>query len=303
MNHSFGKISGSLLLLAMLAAPIFANDFWHSPPKKETRIGDGLGNILSGGGDLSGAIIWKDKSYLKNENGPDDIFQCYAPDSSGICRPNGHYASTSKLPVVGEIKPLEKDIKCHRYKDEIYIAIETSIPEQTTEYEIHYPSKTKCFRNSQRCQESISDTANLEKEKPQHYFCKNTETTQEGCRVSEKGILFTYNKMGAKLRRTYEALLLYLTLKTENNVSKFMETIEQEHLRDEFYRITLPWKFSDDDVNKHIEASIRKSKGMEFFDALKKSGRINANFSSMQDVIKTCSEWAFKDSNKVGGKK
>lgn len=292
MNHSFGKISGSLLLLAMLAAPIFANDFWLTIEEAEKcSIGDGLSRLLGGGG---GGITTKISCGIRNESGPKDIFQCYAPDSNGVCQQNGIYAIKTTLPVVGEIKPLEKDINCYRYKDEAYIVIETAIPEQVRDSITHHPAGFKCFEDLSTCQKSLATPDSLQNYEKYFKVCKNSVTTQEGCPVTDTGISLVFDSNGKLNVKSLEALKFYLSLKAEDNVSKFMERAEQEQNRYNYYRITYPWKFSEEKTDSLVNETILKSKGMLFYSGLKKINREDAHFTSMQDAIKMCKEWVRK---------
>ena len=287
-----------ILTLAMLTAPLFAHDYWLEPG--DIKCG-GLSGLLGGGG---GGIATKIICGIKiPSKGPDDIFQCYTPDDKGICHPSNLYASRSELPALEQPKALERDISCYRYKNEAYIVVETSIPEQVIDSMTQHPIVTRCYIDSMGCQEAI---VNQDSGKwwPYHFhFCKNTETTAMGCPVSEKGLSLVFNEKGQLTEWNLDALRLYLDMKSENNVSRFMKRAEQERTHKINYTITLPWKFSKNDAIALSTSSVQNAKGMQFFSGTKKEGRIDIKLNSMQDAINTCKEQPLKNSVQIGGKK
>lgn len=278
--------------LTMLVAPLFANDFWLTNEEANPcGKGDGLSGLIGGGG---GGIATRLHCGIRIENGPKDIFQCYAPDSNGICRQNGIYASKTTLPAIGDPPPLEKDIHCYRYKDEAYIVIETAIPEQVEDSLTHHPAGFKCFEDLSTCQKSLTAPDSIPNYEKDFRVCKNTTTTPEGCPVTDTGISLVFDSSGKLNKRTFETLKLYLSLKTENNVTKFMERVEQENHSYNYYKVSYPWKFDEKKIDNLVDETILKSKGMQFYFGLEKSVRIDAHFTSMQDAIKTCKEWIRK---------
>ena len=298
MRNSRGIFHIVIFPLAMLSAPLFAHDYWLEPGDIKC---DGLAGLLGGGG---GGIATKIICGIKiPSKGPDDIFQCYTPDNKGICHPSNLYASRSELPALEQPKTLERDISCYRYKNEAYIVVETSIPEQVIDSMTQHPISTRCYIDSMGCQEAI---VNQDSGKwwPYHFhFCKNTETTAMGCPVSEKGLSLVFNEKGQLTEWNLDALRLYLDMKSENNVSRFMERAEQERTHKINYTITLPWKFSKNDAIALSTSSVQNAKGMLFFSGTKKEGRIDIKLNSMQDAINTCKEQPLKNSVQIGGKK
>ena len=287
-----------ILTLAMLMAPLFAHDYWLEPGDIKC---DGLAGLLGGGG---GGIATKIICGIKiPSKGPDDIFQCYTPDNKGICHPSNLYASRSELPALEQPKTLERDISCYRYKNEAYIVVETSIPEQVIDSMTQHPISTRCYIDSLNCQQAIIKQ-DSETRSPYHFhFCKNTETTAMGCPVSEKGLSLVFNEKGQLTEWNLDALRLYLDMKSENNVSRFMKRAEQERTHKINYTITLPWKFSKNDAIALSTSSVQNAKGMLFFSGTKKEGRIDIKLNSMQDAINTCKEQPLKNSVQIGGKK
>lgn len=278
--------------LAVFVAPLMANDFWLSPEETSCiGIGDGLAGLLGGGG---GGIATKTHCGFRVPSGPDDIFQCYAPDSSGTCRLNGRFASISELPAAAKLEPVANDISCYRYKKELYIVVETAIPEQVYDTVLHYPTPTRCYKDSTSCQKDQITPDSVHRYQKTFYSCKNSETTREGCPITDKGISLVFNQKGELTQWNLEALQLYLSLKDENNVSRFMNKTEQERKRRFDYTITYPWKYSSKDAKKLADATVRKSKGMQFYSGLKKSERKDSQFATMYDVINACKEWEAK---------
>ncbi len=298
MRNSRGIFHIVIFPLTMLTAPLFAHDYWLEPGDIKC---DDLVGLLGGGG---GGIATKTICGIKiPSKGPDDIFQCYTPDDKGICHPSNLYASRSELPALEQPKALERDISCYRYKNEAYIVVETSIPEQVIDSMTQHPIATRCYIDSMGCQEAI---VNQDSGKwwPYHFhFCKNTETTAMGCPVSEKGLSLVFNEKGQLTEWNLDALRLYLDLKSENNVSRFMKRAEKERTHKINYTITLPWKFSKEDAIALSTSSVQNAKGMLFFSGTKKEGRIDIKISSMQDAINTCKEQPLKNSVQIGGKK
>jgi len=287
-----------ILTLAMLTAPLFAHDYWLEPG--DIKCDDLVGLLGGGGGGISTKLVCGIKIPSK---GPDDIFQCYTPDDKGICHPSNLYASRSELPALEQPKALERDISCYRYKNEAYIVVETSIPEQVIDSMTQHPISTRCYIDSLNCQQAIIKQ-DSETRSPYHFhFCKNTETTATGCPVSEKGLSLVFNEKGELIEWNLDALRLYLDMKSENNVSRFMERAEQERTHKIKYTIILPWKFSKNYAIALSTSSVQNAKRMQFFSGTKKEGRIDIKFSSMQDAIKTCKEQPLKNSVQIGGKK
>jgi hypothetical protein len=287
-----------ILTLAMLTAPLFAHDYWLEPGN--IKCDDLVGLLGGGGGGIATKLVCGIKIPSK---GPDDIFQCYTPDDKGICHPSNLYASRSELPALEQPKALERDISCYRYKNEAYIVVETSIPEQVIDSMTQHPISTRCYIDSLNCQQAIIKQ-DSETRSPYHFhFCKNTETTATGCPVSEKGLSLVFNEKGELIEWNLDALRLYLDMKSENNVSRFMERAEQERTHKIKYTIILPWKFSKNDAIALSTSSVQNAKRMQFFSGTKKEGRIDIKFSSMQDAIKTCKEQPLKNSVQIGGKK
>lgn len=298
MRNTRGIFHGVILTLAMLSAPLFAHDYWLEPG--DIKCDDLVGLLGGGGGGIATKLVCGIKIPSK---GPDDIFQCYTPDDKGICHPSNLYASRSELPALEQPKALERDISCYRYKNEAYIVVETSIPEQVIDSMTQHPISTRCYIDSLNCQQAIIKQ-DSETRSPYHFhFCKNTETTATGCPVSEKGLSLVFNENGELTEWNLDALRLYLDMKSENNVSRFMERAEQERTHKINYTIILPWKFSKEDAIALSTSSVQNAKGMQFFLGTKKQDRIDIKLNSMQDAIKTCKEQPLKNSVQIGGKK
>lgn len=290
-----------ILLLAMLTTSLFAHDYWLDP---EDVGCSGLAGLLGGGG---GGFATKTICRFYAEEGPKDIFPCYEPDSNGGCR-IARYASRTRLPMVGSPEVLNQDIECFRYKNESYIVIPTSIPEQVQDSVFHFPTQAKCYSDSLNCGNVKSDTLpyeGLPKPHSHKYFfsCKNTNATTEGCPIAESGLSLVFDETGKLKHWKRDGLLLYLEMKAENNVTKFMNRVAQEGKRYQSYKTILPWHFSDNDAANMIGASIHKAKGMQFFSGIKKSERKDLHFDTMQDAIKTCKEWIPLKKNQNGGRK
>jgi len=291
MVRFWSSIRISLISLATFVAPLMANDFWLSP-EETSCIVEGLTGVLGGSG---GGIVSKHGDPIKvSSNGPEDIFQCYTPDSSGTCRLNGRFASTSILPAVTRPEPIANDINCYRYKKEAYIVVETAIPEQVHDSILHTPTPTRCYKDSISCQKDQITPDSVYRYQKTFYSCKNSETTREGCPITDKGISLVFNQKGELTKWNLEALQLYLSLKDENNVSRFMNKTEQEQDRRFYYTIMYPWEYSSKDAKKLADATVRKSKGMQFYSGLKKSERKGSQFVTMYDAINTCKEWEAK---------
>ena len=290
-----------ILLLAMLMAPLFAHDYWLEPGDIKC---DGLAGLLGGGG---GGSAIKIRCPLLLEEGPKDIFPCYEPDTNGGCR-IARYASRTRLPMVGSPEVFNQDIECFRYKNESYIVIPTSIPEQVHDSLFHFPTQAKCYSDSLNCGNIKSDTLpheGLPKPYSHKYFysCKNAVATTEGCPIAEKGLSLVFDETGKLKHWKRDGLLLYLEMKAENNVTKFMNRVEQEGKRYQSYKLISPWHFYDNDATNIIEKSIHKASGMQFFSGIKKSERKNLHFNTMQEAIKTCKEWIPLKTNQNGGGK
>ncbi len=301
MRNSRGIFHTVIFPLAMLTAPLFAHDYWLEPEEVGCY---GLAGLLGGGG---GGIATKIRCPLLLEEGPKDIFPCYEPDTNGGCR-IARYASRTRLPMVGSPEVFNQDIECFRYKNESYIVIPTSIPEQVHDSLFHFPTQAKCYSDSLNCGNIKSDTLPHEgfpKPYSHKYFysCKYASATTEGCPIAENGLSLVFDETGKLKHWKQDGLLLYLEMKAENNVTKFMNRVEQEGKRYQSYKLISPYHFYDNDATNIIEKSIHKASGMQFFSGIKKSERRNLQFNTMQEAIKTCKEWIPLKTNQNGGGK
>jgi hypothetical protein len=222
----------------MLTAPLFAHDYWL----EHEEVGCyGLVGLPGGGG---GGIATKTHCAFLFEEGPKDIFPCYEPDSNGGCR-IARYASRTRLPMVGAPEVFNQDIECFRYKNESYIVIPTSIPEQVQDSIFHFPTQAKCYSDSLNCGNIKSDTLpheGLPKPYSHKYFysCKYASATTEGCPIAENGLSLVFDETGKLKHWKRDGLLLYLEMKAENNITKFMNRVEQEGKRYQSYKLILP---------------------------------------------------------------
>ena len=301
MRNTRGIFHGVFLTLAMLTAPLFAHDYWLEPGDIKC---DDLVGLLGGGG---GGIATKTICHFLPEQGQKDIFPCYEPDTNGGCR-IVRYAGKTRLPMVGTPEVSNQDIECFRYKNESYVVIPTSIPEQVHDSVFHFPVRAKCYSDSLNCGNIKSDSLpheGLPKPHSHKYFfsCKNTDVTTNGCPITENGLYLVFDEMGNLKHWKRDGLLLYLEMKAENNVAKFMDRVEQEGKRFQSYRIILPWEFLGNDAASLIKTSIHKAKGMQFFLGVKKSERKDFHFNSMQDAVNACKEWVSVETIQNGGEK
>lgn len=228
------------------------------------------------------------------ESGPEDIFQCFSPDEKGVCRPSSRFASRSRLPAVGAPETLDKDIGCYRYKDEAYIVVETSIPEQVEDTIFHYGPPEKCYHYIDDCEKAQISPDSVAQWAKTFYSCTNTETTVEGCRFSKNGLALVYGENGVLKIWNLEGLRLYLSMKSITNVTEFLEMAERENSRAAKYTQILPYDFEEEPTDSLAKASVARAKGMQVFSALKKVDRISGKFPTMQDAIKACKEWKAK---------
>lgn len=291
-QHSFKNIRrfffATFLLLVSAAGPLFANDYWQSVDsvkcKRYERSHGGSGDVTSFGFACGSRI----------ESGLEDIFQCYAPDEKGVCRPTSRFASRSRLPAVGAPETLDKDIGCYRYKDEAYIVVETSIPEQVEDTIFHYGSPEKCYRYINGCEKAQISPDSVAQWAKTFYSCANTETTVEGCHFSKNGLALVYDEKGEMKIWNLEGLRLYFDMKSITSPTEFLEKAERENSRVAKYTQILPYDFEEEPTDSLANASVARAKGMQVFSALKKVDRISAKFATMQDAIKACKEWKAK---------
>lgn len=301
MCNPLSANSRFVLLVLVVAVHVFAHDYWL---EFESVNCSGLSGLLGGGG---GGIATKTICHFIPEQGAKDIFPCYEPDANGGCR-IARYASKTKLPMVGTPEVSNQDIECFRYKNESYVVVPTSIPEQVQDTVFHFPVRAKCYSDRLNCGNVKSDSLpheGLPKPHSHKYFfsCKNTDATMNGCPIAEKGLFLVFDEKSNLKHWKREVLLLYLEMKAENNVTRFMDRVEKEDGRFQSYKIILPWNFSDNEVANLVKTSIHKAKGMQFFSGVKKSERKDFHFDSMQDAIKTCKEWVPVRTNQNGGGK
>lgn len=281
--------SAAFLLLVPAACPLYANDYWKTveqvkcePPAKwfSNSSGDGYPFGFACGGPI--------------ESGPEDIFECYAPDEKGLCRQSSRYASRTRLPVIGDPEAFDNDIDCYRYKDEAYIVVVTSIPEQVEDTLFHYASPEKCYRTLEDCIKARTVPDSVVQWKKTFYSCANTETTKDGCRFAKNGLALIYDEKGKLKEWNIKGLRLYLSMKSITNATKFIKKVEQEYTREEEYTKILPWRFYDESADSLARATVARAKGMQVYSALKKADRFGGKFPTMQDAIKACKAWKAK---------
>lgn len=278
----------AFLLFVLASVPLFANDYWQSIDSVKCKR---LADLHGGSG---GGTAFSFACGGRVESGLEDIFQCYAPDEKGVCRPTSRFASRSRLPAVGAPETLDKDIGCYRYKDEAYIVVETSIPEQVEDTIFHYGTPEKCYRYIGGCEKAQISPDSVPQWAKTFYSCANTETTVEGCHFSKNGLALVYDEKGEMKIWNLEGLRLYFDMKSITSPTEFLEKAERENSRAAKYTQILPYDFEEEPTDSLANASVARAKGMQVFSALKKVDRISAKFATMQDAIKACKEWKAK---------
>jgi hypothetical protein len=198
------------------------------------------------------------------------------------------------LPAVGAPETLDKDIGCYRYKDEAYIVVETSIPEQVEDTIFHYGTPEKCYRYINGCEKAQISPDSVPQWAKTFYSCANTETTVEGCHFLKNGLALVYDEKGEMKIWNLEGLRLYFDMKSITSPTEFLEKAERENSRAAKYTQILPYDFEEEPTDSLANASVARAKGMQVFSALKKVDRISAKFATMQDAIKACKEWKAK---------
>ncbi len=288
LKNIWGLFSTAILLLVSAASPLFANDYWQTVDAvKCERLAD-----LHGGS--GGGTAFSFACGGRVESGSEDIFQCYAPDEKGVCRPSSRFASRSRLPAVGAPETLDKDIGCYRYKDEAYIVVETSIPEQVEDTIFHYGPPEKCYHYIDDCEKAQISPDSVAQWAKTFYSCTNTETTVEGCRFAKNGLALVYDEKGEMKIWNLEGLRLYFDMKSITSPTEFIERAEKETSRAIKYTRILPYDFEEEPTDSLVKATVARAKGMQVYSALKKVDRISAKFPTMQDAIKACKEWKAK---------
>lgn len=288
IKRNRGIFFATLLLLVFAAGPLFANDYWQSVDSVKCK------RYERSHGGSGGGTAFSFACGGRVESGLEDIFQCYAPDEKGVCRPSSRFASRSRLPAVGAPETLDKDIGCYRYKDEAYIVVETSIPEQVEDTIFHYGPPEKCYHYIDACKKAQISPDSVAQWTKTFYSCANTETTVEGCHFSKNGLALVYDEKGEMKIWNLEGLRLYFDMKSITSPTEFLEKAERENSRAAKYTRILPYDFEEEPTDSLVKATVARAKGMQVYSALKKVDRISAKFPTMQDAIKACKEWKAK---------
>ena len=278
----------AFLLFVLATVPLFANDYWQSVDSVKCQR---LAPLHGGSGD---GTAFSFACGGRVESGIEDIFQCYAPDEKGGCRQSSRFASRSRLPAVGAPETLDKDIGCYRYKDEAYIVVETSIPEQVEDTIFHYGPPEKCYHYIDDCEKAQISPDSVAQWAKTFYSCTNTETTVEGCHFAKSGLALVYDEKGEMKIWNLEGLRLYFDMKSITSPTEFIEKAEKENSRAIKYTRILPYDFEEEPTDSLATATVARAKGMQVYSALKKVDRIYAKFSTVQDAIKACKEWKAK---------
>lgn len=288
IKRNRGIFFATLLLFVLATGPLFANDYWQSVDSVKCK------RYERSHGGSGGGTAFSFACGGRVESGLEDIFQCYAPDEKGVCRPSSRFASRSRLPAVGAPETLDKDIGCYRYKDEVYIVVETSIPEQVEDTIFHYGPPEKCYHRIDVCEKAQISPDSVAQWAKTFYSCANTETTVEGCHFSKNGLALVYDDKGEMKIWNLEGLRLYFDMKSITSPTEFIERAEKETSRAIKYTRILPYDFEEEPTDSLVKATVARAKGMQVYSALKKVDRISAKFPTMQDAIKACKEWKAK---------
>lgn len=239
------------------------------------------------------AIVAGFAGMIRIPQGAKDIFPCYEPHGH-FCK-IANYASSTTMPMDGELAFVENKVDCFYGEGHAYIIARSNIPEQIRD-SVFWGSKSRCYDDNMNCGNLGEDVEILRYTKKSGlYFnsCKNTEATAKGCKPVEKGmeILVTEDLKMSNLSR--KALLYYFEANKRKSLDSLMGWLLKNHKSWGFYQI-LPWGLKDEDVVEAWNSAAPRLTGMDFYlrtQKVESKSYKRGNFSSLADVMKTCKDW------------
>lgn len=230
---------------------------------------------------------------IRTPMGAEDIFPCYEPHGH-FCK-IVNYASSSTMPMDGELAFVENKVDCFYGEGHAYIIARSNAPEQIRD-SVFWGGKSRCYDDNMNCGNLGEDVEvpRYTKKSGLHFnSCKNTEATAKGCKPAEKGmeILVTDDLKMSDLSR--EALLYYFKASQRKSLDSLMGWLLKNQKSWDFYQ-TLPWGLKDEDVVKAGNSAAPRLTGMDFYLRTKKvesKSYKRGNFSSLADVMKACKDW------------
>ncbi|MCQ2287453.1 MAG: hypothetical protein MJZ76_11375 [Bacteroidales bacterium] len=215
------------------------------------------------------------------------------------------YGSTKLMPVVGEMKAVKKELKCYyiaysKSKNAIvndaYVAFATNIPQQVkkTAYDIE-----RCDVTGKKCQHESEYS---------FFTCRNSEPTEKGCLVTEKGmeliVMRSCNK--AHIASTNkDGLLFYLKLRdlpfgSESYLDFFVDYVKSQNY-DEF-KVTVPYGATEQDFFKVGNEAVQIAPGIDYYMDGKYIESVTfekSPFKNIQEISDHCYDWGKKQLEKM----
>ncbi|MBR3851105.1 MAG: hypothetical protein IKJ76_03545 [Fibrobacter sp.] len=232
-------------------------------------------------------------AMIRFPQGVKDIFPCYEPHGH-YCK-IANYASSTTMPMDGELVFVENKVDCFYGEGHAYIIARSNAPEQIRD-SVFWGSKSRCYDDNTNCGnlgEGVEVPRYTKNSGLYFYSCKNSKATAKGCKPVEKGmeILVTEDLKISNLSR--EALLYYFKASQRKSLDSLMTWLLKNHKSQDFHQ-TLPWGLKDEDVVKVGNTAAPRWTEMDFYLRTKKvesKSYKRGNFSSFVDVMKACKDW------------
>ena len=230
---------------------------------------------------------------IRTPMGAEDIFPCYEPHGH-FCK-IVNYASSTTMPMDGELAFVENKVDCFYGGGHAYIIARSNAPEQIRD-SVFGGGKSRCYDDNMNCG-NLGEGVEIPRytKKSGLYFnsCKNTEATAKGCKPVEKGmeILVTEDLKMSNLSR--KALLYYFEASQRKSLDSLMGWLKKNHKSWDFYQ-TLPWGLKDEDMIKAGNAAARNLTEVHFYlrsNLVERQLYRRGLFSSIEDVMNVCKDW------------
>lgn len=218
------------------------------------------------------------------------------------------YGSSGLMPVVGKMQARKKILECHyiTYSNSLlkkdidvndaYVTFATNIPLQKEE---KYYNVEKCNLSGTKCQDETTYS---------FVSCINSESTENGCKVTEKGmeLVIARNCLDAIIAETNkDGLMFYLNLRKRpfevpSFLDKFTDAINRQ--RPDYLTVSVPYGATEQDFFKVGNEAVQIAPGIDYYMDGKFIESVTfekSPFKNIQEISDHCYDWGKKQLEKM----
>ena len=254
------------------------------------KFGDHIGRIFLLVGVLSGVIY---AGVIKIPMGAEDIFPCYKADGRTCKVVN--YASSSDMPMDGELAFVGNKMDCLYADGWAYIIARSNAPEQIHD-SVFWGTTSRCYDDNWNCG-NLGDGVEIprytKKSGLYFYTCKNAVATAKGCKPVEKGLEILVTDEMKMVPMTRAALFYYFKARQKKNFNSLMEWLLKNDKMDGFFQ-TLPWGLKEENLIRAGNLAVPGVTELDFYLRDKKvesKSYQKGNFKSFGELMNSCKEW------------